>query len=54
MSRLDDPDNQAARIFVGNVSPETDPDKITEHFKKYGNVQGTNVLKGFAFVQVSS
>ena len=50
--RLDAADNQNARIFVGNVAPNTDEDLLTEHFKKHGPIKGVVVLKGFGFVQV--
>ena len=52
MNRLDNSESQNARVFVGNVSPDTDSDLLLEHFKKHGNVIDVNVLKGFDFVQV--
>jgi len=51
--RLDSADSQNARVFVGNVAPNTDQDLLLEHFKKHGKISGVVVLKGFAFVQVS-
>jgi hypothetical protein len=30
---MDSSDGQSARIFVGNVAPDTDPDLIEQQFK---------------------
>ncbi len=30
---MDSQENQNARVFVGNVAPDTDPDLIEQHFK---------------------
>ncbi len=55
MSRpsLDRIEGQDARVFVGNVAPDTDPRLIEERFSSHGNVEGVSVFKGFAFVQFS-
>ena len=43
--RMDDPENQAARVFVGGVAPDTEEQLLIERFSKYGNVKGTVVDK---------
>ena len=42
---MDDPENQAARVFVGGVAPDTEEQLLIERFSKYGNVKGTVVDK---------
>ena len=38
--RMDDPENQAARVFVGGVNPNTPELILNERFSQYGNVKG--------------
>ena len=38
--RMDDPDNQASRVFVGGVNPDTQEQFLIERFSKHGNVKG--------------
>ena len=42
--RMDDPENQAARVFVGGVTPDTEEQVLIERFSKHGNVKGTIVV----------
>ena len=44
---MDDPENQAARVFVGGVAPDTEEQLLIERFSKYGNVKGMVVDKLF-------
>jgi hypothetical protein len=37
---MDDPDNQAARVFVGGVTPDIEEQVLIERFSKHGNVNG--------------
>lgn len=48
---MNENEGQSARIFVGNVAPDTDPDLIEQQFKSHGNVTGVAVHKGYCFVQ---
>ena len=43
--RMDDPENQAARVFVGGVAPDTEEQLLIERFSKYGNVKGMLIDK---------
>jgi hypothetical protein len=45
--RMDDPDNQAARVFVGGVTPDIEEQVIIERFSKHGNVKGISLLFSF-------
>ena len=45
--RMDDPDNQAARVFVGGVTPDIEEQVLIERFSKHGNVKGIIVLFSF-------
>ena len=38
--RIDDPESQAARVFVGGVNPDTEEQVLMERFSKHGNVKG--------------
>lgn len=38
--RMDDPESQAARVFVGGVNPDTEEQVLIERFSKHGNVKG--------------
>jgi len=48
---MDSSEGQDARVFVGNVAPDTDPALIEQHFKNHGNVTRVQVHKGYCFVQ---
>ena len=45
--RMDDPDNQAARVFVGGVTPDTEEQVLIERFSKHGNVKGIIIMFPF-------
>ena len=38
--RMEDSDNQAARVFVGGVAANTGEQFLRERFSKHGNVNG--------------
>ena len=42
--RFDDPESQAARVFVGGVNPDTEEQVLIERFSKHGNVKGINCI----------
>ena len=42
--RMDDPESQAARVFVGGVNPDTEEQVLIERFSKHGNVKGIRTL----------
>ena len=42
--RMDDPESQAARVFVGGVNPDTEEQVLMERFSKHGNVKGKKLL----------
>ncbi len=44
-------DNQAARIFVGNLPETADQVTIRERFKGHGLIKMITILRGFCFVQ---
>jgi RNA recognition motif-containing protein len=52
----------SAKLFVGNLSPETSNDELREIFSKAGEVQSCQVIterdtgrsKGFAFIEMNS
>lgn len=48
---MDRYETQEARIFVGNVAPDTDHGLLQQHFQVHGKVMGIKVHKGFAFIQ---
>ena len=48
--RLDDPESQAARVFVGGVNPDTEEQVLIERFSKHGNVKGINCMNLLARV----
>ena len=41
---MDDPESQAARVFVGGVNPDTEEQVLMERFSKHGNVKGKKLL----------
>ena len=43
--RMDDPESQAARVFVGGVNPDTEEQVLIERFSKHGNVKGIRSLQ---------
>lgn len=48
-----EPHLQRARLFVGNIEPNTTHRRdIIELFSRYGDVLGVSVHKGYAFVQM--
>ena len=49
-----DDEDQSSRIFVGNLNEGfVDQVELRDHFKKYGNISKTSLLKGFGFIQFS-
>ena len=42
--RMDDPESQAARVFVGGVNPDTEEQVLMERFSKHGNVKGKKLI----------
>ena len=42
--RFDDPESQAARVFVGGVNPDTEEQVLIQRFSKHGNVKGINSI----------
>ena len=51
--RLDDPESQAARVFVGGVNPDTEEQVLIERFSKHGNVKGINCMNLLARIYPS-
>lgn len=48
-----EPHLQRARLFVGNIEPNTTHRRdVIELFSRYGDVLGVSVHKGYAFVQM--
>ena len=50
--RMDDPENQAARVFVGGVNPNTPELILNERFSQYGNVKG-KVIFMYSYIDYS-
>ena len=48
---IDGSQGQESRIFIGNVDPKIDKDKIKSRFSLHGKVSDIKVLRGYAFVQ---
>ena len=47
---MDDPESQAARVFVGGVNPDTEEQVLMERFSKHGNVKGKKLLMLYFFI----
>ena len=48
---IDSSKGQEARIFIGNIDPKIDTDKIKSRFSLHGKITDIKVLRGYAFVQ---
>ena len=48
---IDGSKGQEARIFIGNIDPKIDTDKIKSRFSLHGKITDIKVLRGYAFVQ---
>ncbi len=45
---------EAAKVYVGNLPPETDPGRIRERFQQYGDVLDAKVMRNSCLVQFAA